>query len=108
MNLRSGCALRRERARDGSSLLCRPVPLVGTFATLTGKRRDDLPPVRQPLPGGSPQGKGEVVTPPGAATRKLPLFPFAGLNLIRFHGSRINGLSFASFDGQHSDKMAPV
>lgn len=45
---------------------------------------------------------------PGAVTRKLPLFPFAGLNLIRFHGSRINGLSLASFDGQHSDKMAPV
>jgi hypothetical protein len=45
---------------------------------------------------------------PGAVTRKLPLFPFAGFNLIRFHGSRINGLSFASFDGQHSDKMAPV
>ena len=42
---------------------------------------------------------------PGAVTRKLPLFPFAGLNLIRFHGSRINGLSLASFDGQHSDKM---
>ena len=51
MNLRSGCALRRERARDGSSLLCRPIPLVGTFATLTGKRRDDLPPVRLFLPG---------------------------------------------------------
>lgn len=85
-----------------------PSPLSGTFAALTGKRRDDLPPVRQPLPGGSPQGKGGSGYSPGAATRKLPLFPFAGLNLIRFHGSRINGLSFASFDGQHSDKMAPV
>lgn len=35
----------------------------------------------------------------------LLLFPFAGSSLIRFHGSRINGLSLASFDGQHSDKM---
>ena len=51
MNLQSGCALERERARDGSSLLCRPAPLWGTFAALTGKRRDDLPPVRLFLPG---------------------------------------------------------
>ena len=63
MNLRSGCALRRERARDGSSLLCRPIPLVGTFATLTGKRRDDLPPVRQPLPGGPLKARGKWLLP---------------------------------------------
>ena len=75
MNLRSGCALRRERARDGSSLLCRPVPLVGTFATLTGKRRDDLPPVHQPLPGASPQGKEEMATPPARQLASYPCFP---------------------------------
>ena len=75
MNLQSGCALKRERARDRSSLLCHPAPLRGTFAALTGKRRDDLPPVRQPLPGGSPQGKGEVATPPARQLASYPCFP---------------------------------
>lgn len=75
MNLRSGCALRRERARDGSSLLCRPAPLWGTFAALTGKRRDDLPPVRLFLPGVPPPGKGEVATPPARQLASYPCFP---------------------------------
>ena len=37
-------------------------------------------------------------------TQALLLFPFAGSSLIRFHGSRINGLSPVG----HSDKMAAV
>ena len=37
-------------------------------------------------------------------TLALLLFPFAGSSLIRFHGSRINGLSPVG----HSDKMAAV
>lgn len=75
MNLQSGCALKRERARDGSSLLCRPAPLRGTFAALTGKRRDDLPLVRLFLPWASPQGKGEVATPPARQLASYPCFP---------------------------------
>ena len=63
MNLQSGCALKRERARDGSSLLCRPAPLWGTFAALTGKRRDDLPPVRLFLPGVPLKARGKWLLP---------------------------------------------
>ena len=108
MNLQSGCALKRERARDGSSLLCRPVPLVGDIRRPDGQAAGRPPSCAPALARGLPSRQGGSGYSPGAATRKLPLFPFAGLNLIRFHGSRINGLSFASFDGQHSDKMAPV
>lgn len=87
-------------------------PLLWKPGALWTTGRDSLPlcapePSRAvPLMGGALLLVSEVC--PGAVTRKLPLFPFAGLNLIRFHGSRINGLSLASFDGQHSDKMAPV
>ena len=63
MNLQAGCALRRERARDGSSLLCRPAPLWGTFAALTGKRWDALPPVRLFLPGVPLQARGKWLLP---------------------------------------------
>lgn len=38
---------------------------------------------------------------------RITLVPFAGFNLIRFRGSRINGLS-RCFRTRHSDKKKPV
>ena len=36
---------------------------------------------------------------------RITLVPFAGLNLIRFRGSRINGLSPCFINTGHSDKI---
>ena len=45
---------------------------------------------------------------PGEAhASRLTLVPFAGSNLIRFRGSRINGLS-RCLRTRHSDKKSPV
>lgn len=38
---------------------------------------------------------------------RITLVPFAGINLIRFRGSRINGLS-RCLRTRHSDKKKPV
>ena len=70
--------------------------------------RDRLPPVRPDPSRVSPLMSGRGLFLLRRGNPQVTLVPFAGFNLIRFHGSRINGLSFASFDGQHSDKMAPV
>ncbi|BCG11215.1 hypothetical protein M2371_004232 [Buttiauxella sp. BIGb0471] len=46
----------------------------------------------------------------GEPKSRITLVPFAGINLIRFRGSRINGLSrcLTKLNTRHSDKKKPV
>ncbi len=110
MNQGASCAARGNELGMLSSLLCCPKPPFRWAVRPPAKAMHGTDSLLCALAclGMDPLAAGEACPSPGAATLWLPLFPFAGSSLIRFHGSRINGLSLASFDGRHSDKMAPV